>query len=88
MALGEAILELQRGNRLAMPLSRPMPVVGRGVHELRVKDAAGIYRAFYVLQSARGVVVFHAFGKKSQKTPAAEIELGRKRLREMFDEGN
>jgi phage-related protein len=65
-----------------------MPNVGRGVQELRVRDAAGVYRAFYVLQSARGVIVFHAFGKKSQKTLAAEIELGRRRLREVIYEGN
>ena len=64
-----------------------MPIVGRGVQELRVKDSAGIYRVFYLLQSSRGVIVFHAFGKKSQKTPVAEIELGRVRLREMIDEG-
>jgi phage-related protein len=66
-----------------MPLSRPMRSVGAGVHEIRVRDAAGIYRAFYVLESARGVIVFHAFEKRTQKTPQQEIELGRRRLREM-----
>jgi phage-related protein len=41
-----------------------------------------------VLQSSRGVIVFHAFMKKTQKTAAREIELGRKRLREVLNEGN
>jgi phage-related protein len=64
-ALGEAVLDLQRGKRLGMPLSRAMPVVGQGVNELRVKDQAGIYRAFYLVRDQRGVYVFHAFSKKT-----------------------
>jgi phage-related protein len=86
--LGEAILELQKGARLMMPLSRPMGTVGAGVHEIRVRDAAGIYRAFYLLQSVQGVLVFHAFEKRNQKTPPHEIVLGRRRLKEMlYEEG-
>jgi phage-related protein len=81
--IGEVIQELQKGSRLTMPLSRPMPAVGSGVHEIRVRDAAGIYRAFYLMNSERGIIVFHAFEKRTQKTPLREIELGRKRLREM-----
>lgn len=82
--LGFAVFELQQGKRLTMPLSRPMPGVGRGVSELRVKDASGQFRVFYVVVSARGVIVFHAFRKKTQATPRVEIELGRKRLKEML----
>jgi phage-related protein len=82
-ALGEAILDLQFGRRLGMPLSRPMAAVAAGVCELRVRDSAGIYRAFYLIRSAQGVLVFHAFQKKTQKTPRAEIELAAKRLKEM-----
>lgn len=83
--IGESVLELQRGSHLAMPLSRPMPTVGAGVQEIRVRDRAGIYRAFYLVKSHRGVLVFHAFNKRTQKTPAQEIEQGRKRLREMLE---
>jgi phage-related protein len=81
--IGGAILDLQNGSRLTMPLSRPMRSVAPGVHEIRVRDAAGIYRAFYLLESARGVIVFHAFEKRTQKTPLHEIDVGRRRLREM-----
>lgn len=82
--LGFAVFELQQGKRLVMPLSRTMPSVGPGVSELRVKDASGQYRVFYVIVSERGVIVFHAFRKKTQATPKSEIELGRKRLKEML----
>jgi phage-related protein len=69
-----------------MPISRPMPSVATGAAELRVKDEYGIYRVFYYTASARGILVFHAFEKKTQLTPPLEIELGRKRLKELFDE--
>lgn len=82
-ALGEALLDLQHGRRLTMPLSRPMPVVGKGVHELRVKDQAGTYRAFYLVRDQHGIHVIHAFRKKAQKTPMHEIELGQRRLKEL-----
>lgn len=83
--LSNAILQLQRGATLSMPLARNMPSVAPGVSEIRVRDAQGIYRAFYMMHTEQGVVVFHVFGKKTQKTPLAEIRLGQKRLKEMID---
>jgi phage-related protein len=41
-------------------------------------------RAFYVVKVADAVVIFHAFAKKTQKTPVREMELGKKRLKEML----
>ena len=68
-----------------MPNSRPMPVVAAGVSELRVKSKDGAYRAFYYAEPARSVIVFHALMKKTQQTPPLELELARKRLREVLD---
>jgi phage-related protein len=45
--LGRAIFDLQKGEKLSMPLSRTMASVAAGVEELRVKDRSGIYRVFY-----------------------------------------
>jgi phage-related protein len=84
--LGKAILDLQKGHVLGMPLSRPMSSVALGVEELRIRDRAGIYRAFYYKKSARGVLILHAFAKKTQKTPQQDLTLGRKRLQEMLNE--
>lgn len=83
--VGDAIFKLQIGLHLAFPLSRPFPQVGKGVEEIRVKDTTGIYRAFYLARLSDRVLVFHAFQKKSQKTPKREIELGRKRLMEVLN---
>ena len=68
-----------------MPNSRPMPAVAAGVSELRVKGEGGIFRVFYYTAAPEGVLVFHAFVKKTQRTPPLEIELARKRLKELLD---
>ena len=83
-SFGKALYDLQAGQSLAMPVSRPMPSIASGAAELRVRDAAGIYRAFYVVRVAQAILVFHAFVKKTQKTPDRELALGRKHLKEML----
>ncbi len=84
--LGKAIYDLQKGAVLAMPLSRPMPAIEPGAAELRIRVRSGIYRAFYYTRSMRGILVFHAFAKKSQATPLRELNLGKKRLKELLRE--
>ena len=84
--LGKAIFDLQKGNNLGMPLSRPMPDVAIGVEELRVRDASGIYRTFYYKKSKRGILIIHAFVKKTQKTSPHEIDIAKRRLKEMLNE--
>jgi phage-related protein len=84
--LGKAVFDLQKGEVLAMPLSRPMPSIASGVAELRIRDRTGIYRALYYTRSAKGVLVIHAFVKKSQATPKRDLDLGKKRLKELLHE--
>ena len=47
--LADALARLDAGLVLSMPLSRPMPDIGRGVHELRLKARSGAYRVVYAL---------------------------------------
>jgi phage-related protein len=44
--LGKDLFRLQMGERISMPVSRPMPAVSAGVAELRVKGRDGIFRVF------------------------------------------
>ena len=81
--LGKVIFDLQKGAKLSMPLSKPIPSVGPGVEELRIKDRTGAFRVFYLARKTNAILIFHAFQKKTQKTPQKEIETGRKRLQEM-----
>jgi phage-related protein len=62
---------------------KPMPSVGLGVKEIRIWCEGGTYRIIYVVKSAFGVFVLHAFAKKSQATLKRDIELARKRLKEL-----
>jgi len=86
MELGKYIFQLQLGQKLTMPASKPMPSVGLGVSEIRVRDEAGIYRVFYYLKVKDKVLIFHAFTKKSQATPKDEINLGKSRLSKLLQE--
>ena len=81
--LADALARLDAGLALSMPLSRPMPDIGRGVHELRLKARSGAYRVVYALIQRGTVHVLHAFKKTSQETTARNLELARKRLKEV-----
>lgn len=56
-----------------------MPTVGAGVVEICVRDAEGAFRLFYIAKFGEAIYVLHAFQKKTQKTPALELELARSR---------
>jgi phage-related protein len=62
---------------------KPMPTVGTGVREIRVRDEAGAFRVFYIATREEAVYVLHCFQKKSQRTNRLDIELGRKRYQEL-----
>lgn len=47
--LADAVARLDEGQTLGMPLSRPMPSIERGVHELRLRDRSGTYRVVHAL---------------------------------------
>lgn len=41
--LAGLVARLEEGHLLSMPISRPMPSIGKVVHEFRIKDRSGIY---------------------------------------------
>ena len=83
--VGKVVFDIQKGESLSMPLSRPMSSVKTGAHELRLKDSSGIYRVFYYTKVKEKILIFHAFTKKTQQTPQHEIKMAQKRLQEMLD---
>ncbi|KGM30727.1 type II toxin-antitoxin system RelE/ParE family toxin [Inquilinus limosus] len=62
---------------------KPMPSVGRGVEEIRVRDETGAYRVIYTARLADAVYVLHCFQKKTQATSRRDIELARTRFLEL-----
>ena len=78
---GVLLRRLQRGEMLPMPDSRPMPGIGPGCHELRLRDAGGIWRIIYRVD-ADAIVILDVFQKKTAKTPQRVLDTCRQRLRD------
>jgi phage-related protein len=68
------------GPDLGMPHTRAM---GGGLFELRIKAAEGIARVFYCTAVGRRIVFLHQFVKKSDRTPPKELEIARRRMKEV-----
>jgi phage-related protein len=81
-SLGFQLRMVQAGER---PLDwKPMSSVGPGVVELRV-HIGGEFRLVYVARFREAVYVLHCFRKKTQKTPQADLELAKRRFREVLE---
>jgi phage-related protein len=80
--VGYQIDKVQRGGQ--PDDFKPMPAIGKGVEEIRVRDDSGTYRVIYTARVADTVVVLHAFQKKTQTTPQRDIDLAKKRFAELM----
>jgi phage-related protein len=63
---------------------RPMPSIGAGVREIRVRERAGACRVIYVATFVDAVYVLHAFQKKTRQTAKRDLDLAGSRLREQM----
>ncbi len=61
---------------------RPMPIIGSRVKEIRI-HILGEWRIIYVIKLQDAVYVLHAFQKKTRKTNQQDIDLARKRYRQI-----
>ena len=68
------------GPDLGMPHTK---AVGDGLFELRLKAAEGIARVFYCTMVRKRIVMLHHFIKKTDKTPAKELNAARMRKKEI-----
>ncbi len=76
------ILEMieQFGVNLGKPYTASM---GGGLFEIRAKGKEGIGRSFYCTLKGKEIVILHSFIKKSQKTPKKELDIAKKRMKEI-----
>ena len=61
---------------------KPMEAVGPGAKEIRI-HILGEWRVIYVAKLQDAVYVLHSFEKKSRKTRRQDIELARRRYRQI-----
>lgn len=71
---------LQRGEKLSLPASRPMPTIGSGCHELRINDLNVTWRVFYFVDKD-AIVILDVTDKKRRATPTRVIENCKRQLR-------
>ena len=77
--------QLDRVQRGMEPVDwKPLPAVGPGAIELRVRDAKGAFRVVYVARFPDALYVLHAFQKKSRKTSRLDVDLARARYGELL----
>ena len=76
---GYLLRMLQKGESLSLPHSRPMPSIGRRVHELRIVDRDSTWRIVYRVD-ADAIVIAEVFAKRTQETPQRIVQVCRQRL--------
>ena len=79
---GYQLERVQRG--LAPDDWKPMPSIGAGVREIRVRDERGAFRVIYVATIGDRIHVLHAFQKKTRQTAKRDIDLAASRIRRII----
>ena len=80
---GHQLMRLQQGLE---PVDwKAMRNIGQGVREIRI-HTKGQYRIIYVARFKDAIHVLHAFQKKTQKTPAKDIDIARRRYKDIQGE--
>jgi phage-related protein len=77
---GFLLRQLQQGENLGLPHSRPMPSIGSRCHELRIRDSDQNWRIMYRIDDD-AIVIIEVFGKATRTTPKIVIETCKKRLK-------
>ena len=83
MLIGQELRMVQSG---LMPSDfKPMPMVGAGAYEIRVR-AGNQYRVIYVAKFSDAVYVLHSFVKKTQKTAHPDLDIAKSRYAALLTE--
>ena len=78
--IGTDIATVEFGWPVGMPLTRSL---GGGLREIRSRISGGrIARVIFVIRDDR-LVLLHGFVKKTEKAPRRELEIARRRAREI-----
>lgn len=72
--------DLANGKKLGMPISRPLPRIAKGLHELRLSGVKGEYRVFYLIRIEDAIYIVHANEKKTQTISKATVNLLKARI--------
>ena len=76
---GFLLRQVQKGVRLSLPQSRPMPSIGTRCHELRINDENLTWRIIYRIYTD-AILILDVFEKKTNKTPKSIIDICKQRI--------
>jgi phage-related protein len=77
---GYLLRRLQKGEKISLPHSRPMPSIGARCHELRIVDDDKIWRIVYRIDKD-AILILEVFQKTTQKTPKNIIDNCKRRVK-------
>jgi phage-related protein len=77
---GYLLRQVQKGLKLSLPQSRPMPSIGAGCHELRINDENLTWRIIYRIYTD-AILILEVFEKKTSKTPKSILEVCKQRIK-------
>jgi len=83
LEIADAMVLLESGHRLEMPISRNLSGICPGLHELRIRDRAGQVRVIYYIKKEEAIYLIHGFRKKTRTIPRRELDIVNKRLKEI-----
>ncbi len=78
---GLLLRQLQDGERLTMPASRPTPSIGPRCHELRINDEGTTWRIVYRIDED-AILILDVFQKKTRSTPHSVIDDCKRRIQQ------
>jgi phage-related protein len=76
---GYLLRQVQKGVKLSLPQSRPMPSLGTRCHELRINDENLTWRIIYRIYTD-AILILDVFEKKTNKTPKSIIDICKQRI--------
>jgi phage-related protein len=76
---GYLLRQVQKGIKLSLPQSRPMPSIGTQCYELRINDKNLTWRIIYRIYSD-AILILEVFEKKTNKTPKSIIDICKQRI--------
>ncbi len=77
---GYLLRQIQKGIKLSLPQSRPMPSIGTRCHELRINDENLTWRIIYRIYTD-AILILDIFEKKTNKTPKSIIDVCKQRIK-------
>jgi len=84
---GFLLRQLQQGENLELPHSRPMANIGAHCHELRIRDSGKNWRLIYRIDDD-AILILEVFNKMTRTTPTNIIDTCKKRLSKYDKDSN